>query len=125
VAAGPRSPAEGRRRGAGKRAGPEDIRATGPDLAGLLSDLNDDAMSVARVRKASRQPGSARLTPMGSMPDALIRASAISISVTRKLTWCGPAPRAARKRAGERRVRTPGGRQQLDFRACREFQLAH
>ena len=36
---------------------------------------------------------------MGSMPDAFIKVSASSMSVTRKLKWCGPAPRAARKRS--------------------------
>jgi hypothetical protein len=44
--------------------------------ATVLSDLDDDAMVLRGCRKASFQSGLARLTPMGSMPDAFIKVSA-------------------------------------------------
>ena len=50
-------------------------------------------------RNASFQCGLSRLTPTGSMPSARTLASVAPMSLTMKLKWCGPAPRAARKRS--------------------------
>ena len=59
---------------------------------------------------------------MGSMPDALTRAGATSMSGTRKVTWCGPRAAGGQEAAGDGRAGTPGGGQQPGFRARGEFQ---
>jgi hypothetical protein len=74
-------------------------------------------------RKASFLSGSAKSTPVGSMPRRLYRGQRVLDVGDEEAEVVRARAEAGQETAGEGRAGAPGGCQQLDFRICGEFQL--
>jgi len=99
-------------------------RRCGPRLADLLSDLDDDAVSAARVQEGFLpgrigQVDADRLDAERSDPGQRV----LDV-VDHEVEMVRARAAGAQEPLQEGRVGTPGGRQQLDFRARGELQLA-
>ena len=84
----------------GGRAGFGELSGRGrPRGTGLLGDLDDDAVGDARVQERLFPVWVGQVDPDGLDAEGTDPGQCRPMSSTTKLKWCGPAPRAARKRS--------------------------